>query len=139
MGYACPVCDVPQRDAEHLANHLAFTALLRGADHEEWLDEVVPGWNEEGPDELAGRVVEYADEADYDEVFEDTAGGHDHTDVDVQAEGHKRGRVDTSGVGDEAAAVLDEARAYTREMYGLDEEEGRADDADGDADADDGA
>ena len=41
MGYACPVCDHPQADARHLANHLAFTALARGGDHEAWLDDAV--------------------------------------------------------------------------------------------------
>ena len=38
MGYACPVCEDPQSDATHLANHLAFTAMLRGGEHGEWLD-----------------------------------------------------------------------------------------------------
>jgi hypothetical protein len=129
MGYACPVCDVPQRDAEHLANHLAFTALLRHEDHEEWLDDHLPGWSEAGPAELADRVVDHADRADYDEVFEDTVGeGHDHGGdaFGHENDGHGHGRdapgvVDAGSLSDEAAAVLDEARAYTREMYGLEE------------------
>jgi hypothetical protein len=121
MGYACPVCDVPQRDAEHLANHLAFTALLRHEDHEEWLDDRVPGWEEEGPAELADRVTEYADAADYEEVFEDTVdGGHAAHD----RHGPAVADTDVASLDEEAAAVLDEARTYTREMYGLDEEGG---------------
>ena len=83
MGYRCPVCDTPQRDAGHLADHLAFTAMLRGEDHEEWLDERVTDWEELGTETLAERVVGYAPEAEFEAVFEDTTGGphthaHDH-------------------------------------------------------------
>ncbi|QLH80411.1 DUF5810 domain-containing protein [Halosimplex pelagicum] len=85
MGYACPVCGDPQTDAEHLANHLAFTAMLRGADHEAWLDDRVDGWAEMDPPELAERVVDHADEAEFPQVFEDTTGGHD------QGSGHDHG------------------------------------------------
>ncbi|PSP70281.1 hypothetical protein BRC79_02495 [Halobacteriales archaeon QH_8_67_27] len=53
MGYACPVCDDPQADAEHLANHLAFTAMLRGDGHEAWLDDHVDDWADLAPEELA--------------------------------------------------------------------------------------
>ena len=126
MGYACPVCETPQRDADHLANHLAFTAMLHGDAHETWLDEHAPGWGEAGVDELAPVVVEYAEAADYDEVFEErvpegAAGDHDHD--------HAHGRRPT-GAADTADGdvqrVLAEAREMTRAM--LD------DDADGDAD-----
>jgi hypothetical protein len=72
MGYACPVCGVPQRDGEHLANHLAFTAMLDDGDHAAWLDEHAPDWDEQGPDDLAPRVTEHAPETEYEEVFEDT-------------------------------------------------------------------
>ena len=48
MGYACPVCEIPHQDATHLANHLAFTAMTHGDDHEAWLDD--------HPDPAAGRV-----------------------------------------------------------------------------------
>jgi hypothetical protein len=79
MGYACPVCETPQADAHHLANHLAFTALLGDDDHEAWLDEHTPGWDEAGEDELAERVVEAAKEVEFPQVFEDTTDdGHDH-------------------------------------------------------------
>jgi hypothetical protein len=83
MGYACPVCETPQADARHLANHLAFTAMVRGGDHEEWLDEHLPEWNEAGEAELAERVTAFAEEEDYPQVFEDTvnpAGEHQHDD-----------------------------------------------------------
>ncbi|WP_160134921.1 DUF5810 domain-containing protein [Halococcus salsus] len=78
MGYACPVCETPQADAHHLANHLAFTALLGDDDHEAWLDEHTPGWDEAGEDELAERVLAEAKEVEFPQVFEDTTDDHDH-------------------------------------------------------------
>lgn len=72
MGYRCPVCDDPQADGVHLANHLAFTALVRAGDHEDWLDDHVPDWGEMGEGELAEVVGTHAEEADYPSVFEDT-------------------------------------------------------------------
>jgi hypothetical protein len=68
MGYACPVCDDPQADATHLANHLAFTALTGGDDHEAWLDEHVPAWGQHGETELAAEVVDHADEREFPQV-----------------------------------------------------------------------
>ncbi|MFC6771069.1 DUF5810 domain-containing protein, partial [Halorubrum pallidum] len=56
MGYACPVCETPQRDGEHLAHHLAFTAMLHGDDHAEWLDDHVADWADRDPDGLAAEV-----------------------------------------------------------------------------------
>ena len=140
MGYACPVCDVPQRDGEHLANHLAFTAMLHGDAHESWLDDNAAGWREQGPAELAPRVVDHADSDDYDEVFEDTA---DAGRPDVDARGHGHGRGHRHGHGpasdhgaagggetpagggatrgpaaadEETARVLEEARELTERM-----------------------
>ncbi len=78
MGYPCPVCDLPQHDAEHLANHLAMTALTHGDAHEDWLDETVPGWSEESPETLGDRVVPHAEAVPHETVFEDTTGRHDH-------------------------------------------------------------
>jgi len=72
MGYCCPVCDVPQADGEHLANHLAITAMTHGEDHEDWLDEHAPGWADSGPEELAAIVVEHAEETEHETIFEDT-------------------------------------------------------------------
>ncbi len=75
MGYACPVCDAPQADGEHLANHVAFTAMLHGDEHADFLDARVDGWEEKTPPELALELLPHADEAEYDEVFEDTTEG----------------------------------------------------------------
>ena len=156
MGYACPVCGVPQRDGEHLAHHLAFTAMIHGDDHEAWLDEHVADWADRGPDGLADRVVDHAREAEYHEVFEDTVdrgrpdvdveghAGHgrhghaDHTDhgrhghADHGRDGGASPAVDTSGSTDpETAAVIEEARELTRELY--DDAAGAETNADDDA------
>lgn len=136
MGYACPVCEVPQQDAEHLANHLAFTALLHEDDHADWLDESVPDWRDGGPEDLAPKVADLAAESDYDAVFEDTTGehaGHDHQhggqghqhaghDHDLGVDPAAAGRRTGGGELDaEARSVLQEARAMTREMLGDDD------------------
>jgi len=126
MGYACPVCETPQRDGEHLANHLAFTAMLHGDAHETWLDEHAPDWSAAGAAELAPVVVEYADEVAYDEVFEDTVPeahdhGHDHPPT--------TSAFDAGILDGDAQRALDEAREMTRAMLDAD--------ADGDADDDD--
>lgn len=89
MGYACPVCEVPQRDAEHLANHLAFTAMLHADDHEAWLDDRVPEWDELSPPELADRVAPHAPETAYESVFEDTV--HDHGGAEHDEPASERG------------------------------------------------
>jgi hypothetical protein len=66
MGYACPVCSEPQADGEHLANHLAFSAMLGRADHADWLDEHAPGWGEEDPEGLAEQVTDHAETVELD-------------------------------------------------------------------------
>jgi len=144
MGYACPVCERPQRDADHLA----FTAMVRVDDSEEWLDDHAPGWAEAGTDELAPRVVEHAPDADYGEVFEDTAGrGGDRrspSEGDGDAGGDAAGRappeaspdpdLDAAGARGagsfdaEARAAVEAAREMTRAMLA----EGGSDDDDGD-------
>jgi hypothetical protein len=163
MGYACPVCEVPQRDAEHLANHLAFTAMLHAGDHEAWLDETVPEWADSSPTELAADVVEFADEAVYDEVFEDTVHGHshsnghghDHEGGGDHAHSHDHrddhgGATDRPAVepaaaarrgagepDDETAAILREARELTRRMYAsADDEASGVDDPGGEESGD---
>jgi hypothetical protein len=84
MGYACPVCGDPQADAEHLANHLAFSAMLRDADgHESWLDEHVPDWADRDETGLADAVTDHAEPTEFPQVFEDTVDrehSHDHDD-----------------------------------------------------------
>jgi hypothetical protein len=137
MGYACPVCGTPQRDAEHLANHLAFTAMLHGDAHEAWLDDHAPGWSEAGAAELAPVAVEHADAADYDEVFEERVpeGGADHDhDRTSPRQRPPTGTAFDAGTraGDaDTRRVLAEAREMTRAMLD-DGDEG--DDAATDAD-----
>ena len=124
MGYACPVCDDPQADATHLANHLAFTALTGGDDHEAWLDDHVPGWGQLGETELAERVVDHAEQREFPQVFEESGledHGHDHTgDLPPGADSHRGG----AAMSDDDAAVLEEARELTREMLAESESEG---------------
>jgi hypothetical protein len=108
MGYACPVCTDPQADATHLANHLAFTALARGGDHEDWLDEHVPEWDSMNEETLGEELVGMADDADYPQVFEDTTDqghGHDHQ------HDHDHGR----GTQDISDAMLSEAESALAE------------------------
>jgi hypothetical protein len=97
MGYRCPVCADPQADDAHLANHLAFTAIVRGGDHEAWLDEHVPDWGDMGEDDLAPLVRDHAEEAEYPAVFEDTTG--DALDQDPGDGQHQHGHPgrDTAG------------------------------------------
>ncbi|WP_050033634.1 DUF5810 domain-containing protein [Halorubrum halophilum] len=132
MGYACPVCETPQRDGEHLAHHLAFTAMLHGGDHEAWLDDHVSDWSDREPAGLAAEVTPHAEDAEYHEVFEDTvnrgrpdvdlgahdgvgSGGHDHAGHD-HAAGGRSGAVDvTDEASPEVADAIREAREMARE------------------------
>jgi len=123
MGYRCPVCETPQADGEHLANHLAFTALLHGDEHEGWLDEHAPGWSEGGAADLVPHVTDRAEEIEFETVFEDTTDDHDHAGSleDALAEGTGRGR---APLDDEAEGIIEEAREMTERMCegGEDEE-----------------
>jgi hypothetical protein len=125
MGYACPVCGDPQTDAEHLANHLAFTAMLRGGDHEAWLDDRVDDWAEMDPPDLAERVVDHADEAEFPQVFEDTTGG-DHGGGHQHGGNHDHGHQHGGGrTQDPADAVENSAPGGVAD---LDDFEGETDD-----------
>ena len=134
MGFACPVCEVPQQDATHLANHLAFTAMVNNDDHETWLDEHVPEWSEHGEAELAPKVAELADDVEYEQVFEDTAHAHGH-DGHTHQHGQQHGQSGPGAVDPEAAAaagqgsldeearsILAEAQEMTAEMIESDAE-----------------
>jgi hypothetical protein len=91
MGYACPVCEDPQADAGHLANHLAFTAMLHEGAHADWLDAHVTDWAEYDEAALAEAVVDHATETEYPQVFEDTTGeapAGDHADNPHASHGH---------------------------------------------------
>ena len=144
MGYACPVCSDPQADGGHLANHLAFTAMLGDDAHEAWLDEHVPGWGEMGEAELADAAAEGVETVEFPQVFEDTVDGLDDG-GDPPAErsgalfddaGHDRDHADRAhadrmrdrGGADEptdekAAAILEEAREMPRRMLENDDED----------------
>lgn len=119
MGYACPVCDIPQQDETHLANHLAFSAMLDHADHEEWLDEHVPDWEEMEPETLGERVSPFASEEEFPRMFEDTTVDHDHPPRFEESIPTQRGR---QAVGTDTSEILAEAEAMTREMYESEEE-----------------
>ncbi len=141
MGYACPVCGDPQANAGHLANHMAFTAILGDTPHETWLDTHAAGWGEMTETELAEIVADAADETDFPQVFEDTVGGldnttgadtssdtsassHSHTDT-PEHDRHPSHHREHSGIGRfssnsemdaETRAILEEARDMTRQM-----------------------
>lgn len=114
MGYACPVCEIPQSDGEHLAHHLAFTAILHEDAHESWLDEHVPDWETKDPDGLIPDVTDQATETEYPAVFEDTTNTHNHP-----SEGQPP--VDPSGFAGEldadTEAIIEEALRLTEEKY----------------------
>ncbi|WP_135806126.1 DUF5810 domain-containing protein [Halorussus marinus] len=147
MGHACPVCETPHPDPEHLANHLAFTAMLGDEAHEAWLDEHAPGWHEQGEDELAERVAEYGGEVGFPQVFDDTTHDHDHGDEpragdlfeDELERANGRGRGSAAGgtgagaLDGEAQQILREAQEMTEQL--LDE----GDESDGGSVEDDGA
>ena len=151
MGYACPVCDDPQQDAEHLANHLAFQALTHGDDHESWLDEHAPDWATGGPADLAPRLEDLAEEAEYEVVFEDTTeetsererelfdpdrqgeehgqvhggmGDHGHTHNHGQGHDHGHGHASgqTGGNGIDLSTLDPEAREIVDEARALTQE-----------------
>jgi hypothetical protein len=156
MGYACPVCETPQSDPEHLANHLAFTAMLGDDDHEAWLDDHAPGWSEDGEDELAERVEEYAEEVGFPQVFDDTTHDHGHGEPsggdlfeDELERANSQGRGSMAGgagggggagagaLDGEAQSILQEAQEMTERMLDDDESEESAEgepNADGEGD-----
>lgn len=91
MVYRCPVCQHPQVDETHLANHLAFTALVRGGDHESWLDETVPDWESVGEAELATRLADHVEATEgpaerAGQQATDTGPGHQMDSVDRETE-----------------------------------------------------
>jgi hypothetical protein len=145
MGYACPVCETPQADGEHLANHLAFTAMLGREDHEAWLDDHAPDWEESNPEDLAETVVEAVPETEFPQMFEDTTEqhehGHDHGAAapdDAPFEQQLARQSGGAGRGDltaETRDVLAEAREMTEQMLDQDEDASGEEDAEGDADA----
>ncbi|MFB6128718.1 MAG: DUF5810 domain-containing protein [Halorhabdus sp.] len=110
MGYACPVCEAPQVDARHLANHLAFTALLGDDDHEAWLETHASGWEQKDDEALAEAVVEYAEEVD---LPGDASVEHDPGVTFDDLDGGPSARTDPT-LDDDAKDVLREAYEMTR-------------------------
>ncbi|TYT63965.1 DUF5810 domain-containing protein [Natrialba swarupiae] len=117
MGYACPVCDVEQADAEHLANHLAVTASLGRRDHLEWLEEHAPEWSDCSPTELGEIVAEHAPEIEtpaFEGASHDTEPGRPPGfEAGLAEQSRRSGRGELT---EEAAGVLEEARELTRRM-----------------------
>jgi hypothetical protein len=119
MGYSCPVCGDPQADDVHLANHLAFTALVRGGDHEAWLDDHVPDWESRDQDGLAGAVTDLAESAEYPQVFEDTTGDdHRHEHAPTDSVPVDVAPVEGSASDEEIEEILAEAREMTQKRRG---------------------
>lgn len=116
MGYACPVCDADQPDGDHLANHMAFTAMLRSDDHEDWLEDRVPDWPDMNPDTLAPEITPYAPETETEVVTE--AGAHPNG---LDGELARHGGYGRDSLSSDQQVVLEEAEEMTRQMYGLDE------------------
>lgn len=114
MGYRCPVCESPHPDSEHLANHVAFTGLMGGEDHESWLDEHVPDWADRDPESLGDALAEIVSTVDLEGVGSDDNGQLGRPNVDTVSP--------DSGPDDEfdpvTEAALAEARAMTEEMVG---------------------
>jgi hypothetical protein len=130
MGQECPVCGSEEADGEHLANHLAFTALVRGGDHETWLDEHVPDWADRDPESLAPEVTPHATETE----TEPSSDPHGHETPDFE---QPTGQRDLSG---EAASILEEAQELTEQMAASEDSTADSanneDSADSDTDAD---
>ena len=124
MGYLCPVCGEPFGGAEPLANHLAVSAILHGADHETWLVDTFDEWASLPRGELADALADHATETDED---------HDHPGQGHTGHDHRMGHTnrrspESPGAGDgllgpeadrldaDATAILREARALTQAM-----------------------
>lgn len=138
MGYACPVCEEPQADGEHLANHLAFSAMLGRANHADWLDEHAPDWDADGPEELAERVTPHAEEIDLSGMTDEDADLPEPPGA-AQVGGIEDALARQGGPGrepldPETREIVEEAREMTRERRGLDDEpeDGKADEQPGD-------
>lgn len=109
MGYLCPVCEEAEIDAEHLANHMAFTAILRSSEHEDWLDENASEWTDMAPETLGPIVAEHAEEVDLD--IPDDEGFPEERPMPSQQVGY-----DQDSLSEHDREILEEAREMTREM-----------------------
>lgn len=135
MGYACPVCEIPQIDANHLANHMAFTALLGDDEHEAWLDDMVPDWETLGPAELGDRICSDVESAEFQQVFENTVSDSHPTNDPIEERSGMLFDAESTGPFEEksnpnspppkasnteadaeTARILEEARELTKQM-----------------------
>lgn len=132
MGYPCPACDTAHPDAEHLATHLAVTAILDDDPHEAWLSAHAPDWDDMTPAELGSVVAAELDE----EEFPELDGTHDHGHGRDEPRGgdlfddDPRAAFGQGQGGDldaETRTVVEEARDLTERMLREDEEEADAD------------
>lgn len=124
MGLACPVCESPESDALHLAHHMAMTAIMGDADHERFLDEHVPTWEESSPDRLGSTLADLAEETDDEVTSEPVEAAHPLHRPNTDPSDTPR---EESGDDPEIEAVLKTARAYTEQMYDHQEEEQNSD------------
>jgi hypothetical protein len=117
MAYACPVCEAVEADGEHLASHLAITAI-RDPDHEAWLETHAPDWGDDDPSSLAARVTDRAESIDHE--LDGADGTSPPSFESAVAEASDHGRASDP----ETRAALDEARRLTERMR----EDGATDD-----------
>lgn len=120
MGYECPVCESVQVDGGHLANHIAFTAMIHNDEHEAWLDEHAPGWSSQTEEELAETVLTHAAESEFPDLtdtmdFTESAQEHDHDNehTNHSHNGHGNGARGSTALDQEAREILEDAKELT--------------------------
>ncbi len=92
--------------------------MARGGDHEEWLDEQVPDWGQLDDEGLGERVIQYAESAEFPQLFEETTGRDQHHDASHQHGQPRQSaneRLNSSQFDAETQAILQRARELTRE------------------------
>lgn len=119
MGYRCPVCETPQPDAEHLANHVAFTGLMGDGDHERWLDEHVTDWAAHDPESLGETLADIVPSVELEDIGSEGHEGRGRPSVDTVS----AGKATDEDLDPVTAAALAEAREMTQEMVGGSEAE----------------
>jgi hypothetical protein len=135
MAYRCPVCDALQPDGEHLANHLAITAMLDREDHAAWLADYAPEYGDMGPGELAAAITPHVESVELEDdgaasgsTLQDATTPQDGTQPFEHAVGRQAGPGRTSSrqsggeLDPDTQAVLEEARELTAAMTESDSE-----------------
>ena len=130
MGLACPVCDVPHPDGEHLADHVAITATTRDGDHRAWLAEHAPDWESMTRTELGELVADRAEEIDSLDLHEEV---EKH-----QSQGHTHDGFPEHAASDGPAPLDEEARAIIAEAQKMAERTRKGSDGDDDSAGDSG-